>query len=97
MPELVAGRGEAGRRALDDVDRARAGQRPEILEGHAGGEVVEAIIVEVAGRGPDDRGQQCEPDGRHQCERFHAQSFVYVVWTRPLCQLLPAAVLAGVG
>ena len=49
VPELVARGGEAARRPVEHVDRAGVRRRPDVLAGHADRQVVEAVVVEVAG------------------------------------------------
>src|SRR5690606_12524962 len=51
-PELAAGGGEAGSRAVDHVDGASVPGDAVVLEGDAGGEVVVAVAVEVPGGEP---------------------------------------------
>ena len=49
VPESVADRGQAGGRAVDDVDGPGVGDGADVLAGDADGQVVEAVVVEVAG------------------------------------------------
>ena len=50
MPELAAGAGQPGGRTEQHVGGAGIGDRADVFAGHAHGQVVEAVIIEVADR-----------------------------------------------